>query len=71
MGSPLGPTLGNIFRCNHKTMWLKKFWKSLKPVYYKKYVHDIFVLFNKLNKFYDLYLQMGKMFCSFPQTVYF
>ena len=48
MGSPLGPTLANIFLCYHETMWLKNCPKSLKPVYYKRYVNDIFVLFEKL-----------------------
>ena len=47
MGFPLGPTLANIFLCCHKTMWLKNCPKSLKPVYYKRYIDDIFVLFEK------------------------
>ena len=47
MGSPLGPTLANIFLCYHETMWLKSCPKSFKPVYYKRYVDDIFVLFEK------------------------
>ena len=45
MGSPLGPTLDNIFLCHHETTWLKNSLKSFKPVYYKRYVDDIFVLF--------------------------
>ena len=47
MGSPLGPTLANIFLCYHETTWLKNCPKSFKPVYYKRYVDDIFVLFEK------------------------
>ena len=47
MGSPLGPTLANIFLCHHETMCLKNCPKSFKPVYYKRYVDDIFVLFKK------------------------
>ena len=47
MGSPLGPTLANIFLCYHETMWLKNCPKSFKPVYYKRYIDDIFVLFEK------------------------
>ena len=46
-GSPLGPTLANIFLCYHESNWLKDFPKDFKPVYYKRYVHNIFVLFNK------------------------
>ena len=47
MGSPLGPTLANIFLCYHESNWLKDCPKDFKPVYYKRYVNDIFVLFNK------------------------
>ena len=47
MGSPLGPTLANIFLCYHETTWLKNCPKSFKPVYYKRCVDDIFVLFEK------------------------
>ena len=50
MGSPLGPTLANIFLCYHETTWLKNCPKSFKPVYYKRYVDDIFVLFEKLEQ---------------------
>ena len=48
MGSPLGPTLANIFLCYHESNWLKDCPKDFKSVYYKRYVDDIFVLFNKL-----------------------
>ena len=47
MGSPLGPTLANIFLCYHERNWLKDCPKNFKPIYYKRYVGDIFVLFNK------------------------
>ena len=47
MGSPLGPKLANIFICYNKNNWLKNCPKDLKPVYYKRYVDDIFLLFNR------------------------
>ena len=47
MGSRLGPALANILLCYHKTTWLKSCPKSFKPVYYKRYVDDIFVSFEK------------------------
>ena len=47
MGSPLGSTLANVFLCYHETTWLRNCPKSFKPVYYKRYVNDIFVLFEK------------------------
>lgn len=45
MGSPLGPTLANIFLRYHKMKWLESCPQEFKPVYYKRYVDDIFVLF--------------------------
>ena len=47
MGSPLGPSLANAFLCLHETKWLNDCPKKLKPVCYKKYVDDIFVLFKR------------------------
>ena len=47
MGSPLGPTFCNIFLCHHETTWLKNCPKFFKLVYYKRYVDNIFVLFEK------------------------
>ena len=48
--SPLGPPLANIFPCHHETTWLKNCPKSFKPVYYKRYNDDIFVLFENLEQ---------------------
>ena len=47
MVSPLAPTLANVFLCYHESNWLKDCPKDYKPVYYKRYMDDIFVLFNK------------------------
>ena len=47
MGSPLGPTLTDIFLCYHESNWLKDCRKVFKRVYDKTYVDNIFVLFNK------------------------
>ena len=44
MGSPLGPTLANIFLCYHEQNWLNNCPTEFKPLYYKRYVDDIFVL---------------------------
>ena len=46
MDSPLGPTFANIF-LHHETTRLKSCPKAFKPAYYKRYVDDIFVLFEK------------------------
>ena len=47
IGSPLRPTLINVFLCYHQTMLLKSCPKSFKPMYYKRFLDDIFVLFEK------------------------
>ena len=50
MGSPLGPALANIFMCSFENKWLKDCPHSLKPVFYRRYVNDIFVLFSSLDQ---------------------
>ena len=47
MGSPLGPTLTIIFVCYYESNWLNNCPKDFKPVFYRRYVNDIFILFNK------------------------
>ena len=45
MGSPLGPLLANIFLSFHKTNWLKDCPFEFKPLYYRRYVDDSFIVF--------------------------
>ena len=45
MGSPLGPTIANAFLCFYEKKWLEQCPDKFKPVYYRRYVDDIFVLF--------------------------
>ena len=45
MGSPLGPTLANIFLCHYEDIWLHNCSLECKPSCYKRYEDDIFVLF--------------------------
>ena len=45
MGSPLGPTLANAFLSYHEKTWLENWPSEFKPVLYRRYVDDIFVLF--------------------------
>jgi hypothetical protein len=46
MGSPLGPTLANIFLGYKETEWLDNCPLEFKPLYYRRYVDDIFLLFD-------------------------
>ena len=55
MGSPLGPTIANIFLCHWEEIWIKKCPKQFKPKYYNRYMDDTFLLFqseNHVKKFF-------------------
>ena len=54
MGSPLGPAMTNVFLSFYEIKWLEQCSKEFKPVFYRRYVDDIFVLFESaehLSKF--------------------
>jgi len=58
MGSPLGPTLANAFLCFYEKKWLDQCPNEFKPVFYRRYVDDIFLLFKSqehLIKFRDYF----------------
>ena len=42
MGSPLGPVLANLFMAYHEKSWIENY--SSTPIFYKRYVDDIFCL---------------------------
>ena len=44
MGSPLGPALANAFLCHHEASWLDECPLSYAPIFFVRYVDDIFVL---------------------------
>ena len=46
MGSPLGPILANIFLSRSETSWLSNCPNEFTPSYYRRYVDDLFLLFN-------------------------
>ena len=45
MGSPLGPSLANVFLCYHEQIWLQNCPSEFKPVICRRYVDDTFLLF--------------------------
>ena len=54
MGSPLGPHFANSFMNYHEKIWLEECPPEFKPKFYRRYVDDIFVLFemeDQLEKF--------------------
>ena len=46
MGSPLAPVLANLFMGYHENNWIKHY-DGVSPLIYKRYVDDIFCLFNR------------------------
>ena len=44
-GLPLGPTYANIFMCHHEKNWLQNCPLNFKPLFYKRYIDDNFLLF--------------------------
>ena len=55
MGSPIGPTLANIFMCHQETRWLEDCPTEFKPIYYRRYVDDTFLCFSSPDH-YSLFL---------------
>lgn len=45
MGSPLGPTLANAFMCHMEEKWLSECPSQFKPLFYRRYVDDTFLIF--------------------------
>ena len=58
MGSALGPTLANFFPCFHEQIWLDNCPVEFKPVIYRRFVDDTFLLSGseKYIKKFRLYL---------------
>ena len=49
MGSPLGPALANAFLCFYEENWLNDCPLAYAPIFYARYVDDIFVLLRSLD----------------------
>ena len=45
MGGCISPTMANIFMCHHESKWLNDCPLEFKPVLYRRYVDDTFLLF--------------------------
>ena len=49
MGGSASSSLANIFLSHHEKIWLQECPLSFKPVYYRRYVDDTFLLFKSIN----------------------
>ena len=67
MGLPLAPTLANAFLFYHVKNWLEHCPLEYRPLYYRRYVDDIFVLFNSAEhlKCFHSYLNSHHLNISF------
>ena len=48
MRSHLGPTLANAFLSHYEKIWLQRCPHEIKHLFYRRYVDDIFVLFESI-----------------------
>ena len=47
MGSPVGPSYANIFLCHFENIWLDSCPPRFKPIFYRRYIDDTFLLFKE------------------------
>ena len=50
MGSPLGPLFANIFLSLHERTWLADCPHTFKPMFYRRYVDDCFLIFQSIEQ---------------------
>ena len=56
MGSPVGPSYANAFLCHFEKIWLDNCPTQFKPLYYRRYIDDTFLIFkdtSHINMFVD------------------
>ena len=71
MGSPFGPTLANIFLCLHEQIWSDNCPVEFKPLIYRRFVDDTFLLFRykeHIEKF-RLYLNCQHSIIKFTSEI--
>lgn len=69
MGSPLGPTLANIFLCHYETTWLNSCPTNIKPKLYTRYVDDTFVLFDNATKSQEFLTYLNRKHSNIKFTI--
>ena len=55
MGSPLGPTMANVFLQFYELKWLGQCPSKFKLVFYRRYVDDTFGSAEHFSRFYAYY----------------
>ena len=61
MGSPFRPTLANVFMCHFENIWWENCTAHFKPIVYRRFVDDTFLLFRTQDHFkkFKNYLNKG------------
>ena len=60
MGGCVSPTMANAFLCHHETQWLKNCPIEFKPVLYRRYVDDCFLLFKEKSHIMQFHEYLNK-----------
>ena len=66
MGSPLAPILANLFLGHYEGKWIEEY-REAKPLYYTRYVDDIFAVFHNDN---DAFLFFNYLNTKHPNIKY-
>ena len=69
MGSPLGPTLANLFLAYYEEKWLNDCPVQFKPQYYRRYVDDVFLMFENRSQVLKFFRYMNSRHPSIKFTV--
>ena len=69
MGSPQSDTLANAFLVCHEKNWLENCPVEYRPLYYRRYVDDIFVLFNSAEHLTLFYSYLNSRHLNISLTI--
>ena len=64
----LQPSLANAFLCHYEKLWLDSCPLEFKPVVYRRYVDDIFVLFKSKDHSFDWVVYKLMLLTIYPST---
>jgi hypothetical protein len=53
MGGYVSPILADLFLAHHESLWIRECPNNFKPIFYKRYVDDTFLLFQSKSNVAD------------------
>ena len=68
MASPLGPALANAFLCHDERKWLRECPVTCAPIFYKRYIDDIFFLLKFENDVNNLLFYLNSKYPNITFT---